>query len=169
MALGEEKLTEYDQDHRALSRQGQERHRPVENPDRAAWRQGAEGPRGAGGAARCRTQDRQCGAERRLRRADHRGGHPHLPRLQPHRPGAGQECAWRWKRSWRRWCRTSTSCHAHHWLILHGRYTCVARKPLCPTCVVRDLCRFKDKTKELPAAKSQGRLTTSSRAKPSGR
>ncbi|HEX2592508.1 MAG TPA: endonuclease III [Rhizomicrobium sp.] len=38
--------------------------------------------------------------------------------------------------------------HAHHWLILHGRYTCVARKPLCPTCVVRDLCRFKDKTKE---------------------
>jgi endonuclease-3 len=37
--------------------------------------------------------------------------------------------------------------HAHHWLILHGRYTCVARKPLCPTCVVNDLCRFKDKTK----------------------
>jgi endonuclease-3 len=39
--------------------------------------------------------------------------------------------------------------HAHHWLILHGRYTCVARKPLCPTCVVRDLCRYKDKTREL--------------------
>ncbi len=36
--------------------------------------------------------------------------------------------------------------HAHHWLILHGRYTCVARKPLCPKCVVRDLCHFKDKT-----------------------
>jgi len=43
--------------------------------------------------------------------------------------------------------------HAHHWLILHGRYTCVARKPLCPTCVVRDLCRFKEKTKELPVEK----------------
>jgi endonuclease-3 len=43
--------------------------------------------------------------------------------------------------------------HAHHWLILHGRYTCIARKPLCPTCVVRDLCRFKDKTQELPAVK----------------
>jgi endonuclease-3 len=55
--------------------------------------------------------------------------------------------------------------HAHHWLILHGRYTCVARKPLCPTCVVRDLCRFKDKTKELPAEKPK--LKTSSRAKPS--
>jgi endonuclease-3 len=43
--------------------------------------------------------------------------------------------------------------HAHHWLILHGRYTCVARKPLCPTCVVRDLCHFPDKTKELPSEK----------------
>ncbi len=40
--------------------------------------------------------------------------------------------------------------HAHHWLILHGRYTCVARRPLCPTCVERDLCHFPDKTKELP-------------------
>jgi endonuclease-3 len=39
--------------------------------------------------------------------------------------------------------------HAHHWLILHGRYTCVARKPLCPTCVVNDLCRYKDKTREI--------------------
>jgi endonuclease III len=36
--------------------------------------------------------------------------------------------------------------HAHHWLILHGRYTCVARKPLCPTCIVADLCRWPDKT-----------------------
>jgi endonuclease-3 len=43
--------------------------------------------------------------------------------------------------------------HAHHWLILHGRYTCVARKPLCPVCVVRDLCRFKDKTKEAELVK----------------
>jgi endonuclease-3 len=43
--------------------------------------------------------------------------------------------------------------HAHHWLILHGRYTCIARKPLCPTCVVRDLCHFPDKTKELPSEK----------------
>src|SRR3981189_1356396 len=36
--------------------------------------------------------------------------------------------------------------HAHHWLILHGRSTCVARKPDCPHCVVRDLCAYKDKT-----------------------
>jgi endonuclease III len=35
---------------------------------------------------------------------------------------------------------------AHHWLILHGRYVCKARKPDCPQCVIRDICRFKDKT-----------------------
>ena len=38
--------------------------------------------------------------------------------------------------------------HAHHWLILHGRYVCVARKPKCPECIVRDLCRYKHKTPE---------------------
>ena len=35
--------------------------------------------------------------------------------------------------------------HAHHWLILHGRYTCKARKPLCGTCLIRDLCLYEDK------------------------
>ncbi|HLU14079.1 MAG TPA: endonuclease III [Arenimonas sp.] len=35
---------------------------------------------------------------------------------------------------------------AHHWLILHGRYVCKARKPDCPNCVIRDLCAFKPKT-----------------------
>jgi endonuclease III len=34
---------------------------------------------------------------------------------------------------------------AHHWLILHGRYTCVARKPRCGSCIIEDLCEFKDK------------------------
>jgi endonuclease-3 len=35
---------------------------------------------------------------------------------------------------------------AHHWLILHGRYVCTARKPRCPSCLIRDLCEFKHKT-----------------------
>ncbi len=35
---------------------------------------------------------------------------------------------------------------AHHWLILHGRYTCVARKPKCGSCLIEDLCEFKEKT-----------------------
>lgn len=37
---------------------------------------------------------------------------------------------------------------AHHWLILHGRYTCIARKPKCPTCIINDLCEYKFKTVE---------------------
>jgi endonuclease III len=36
--------------------------------------------------------------------------------------------------------------HAHHWLILHGRYTCIARKPLCERCLINDLCRWPEKT-----------------------
>ena len=37
---------------------------------------------------------------------------------------------------------------AHHWLILHGRYVCVARKPKCPECLIRDLCEFRGKTSD---------------------
>ncbi len=36
--------------------------------------------------------------------------------------------------------------HAHHWLILHGRYVCKARKPECPRCIINDICRYPDKT-----------------------
>ena len=36
--------------------------------------------------------------------------------------------------------------HAHHWLILHGRYTCKARAPLCPVCLIRDICLYDEKT-----------------------
>jgi endonuclease-3 len=41
--------------------------------------------------------------------------------------------------------------HAHHWLILHGRYTCVARKPKCEACIIADLCKSKEKTCDVPA------------------
>jgi endonuclease III len=58
--------------------------------------------------------------------------------------------------------------HAHHWLILHGRYTCVARKPLCPTCVVNDLCRYKDKTREPVPDKTPIRKPRASRPRAGG-
>jgi endonuclease-3 len=62
--------------------------------------------------------------------------------------------------------------HAHHWLILHGRYVCVARKPLCPVCVERDLCRFAHKTPEgghPKKAKAKPRKPSPARASRRGR
>ena len=47
--------------------------------------------------------------------------------------------------------------HAHHWLILHGRYVCTARKPKCPECVVRDLCAYPAKTTGLRPEPDQSR------------
>ena len=41
--------------------------------------------------------------------------------------------------------------HAHHWLILHGRYVCKARKPDCPRCVIADICKAAEKTTSMPA------------------
>lgn len=50
---------------------------------------------------------------------------------------------------------------AHHWLILHGRYTCVARKPKCPECPILELCEFREKTRSAkpPAAAKLARRT----------
>jgi endonuclease-3 len=41
--------------------------------------------------------------------------------------------------------------HAHHWLILHGRYTCVARRPLCEKCIIADVCKWPGKTTDAPS------------------
>ncbi len=45
--------------------------------------------------------------------------------------------------------------HAHHWLILHGRYVCVARRPLCEKCIIADLCKWPGKTVNVPAAQAR--------------
>jgi endonuclease-3 len=45
--------------------------------------------------------------------------------------------------------------NAHHWLILHGRYVCVARVPRCPECVIADLCEYKAKTRALPGVSAK--------------
>ncbi|MFQ5562031.1 MAG: endonuclease III [Parvularculaceae bacterium] len=57
---------------------------------------------------------------------------------------------------------------AHHWLILHGRYVCKARKPDCPNCVVADLCLYKDKTQadEKPAVKKKAAAKKKNAKKP---
>jgi endonuclease-3 len=45
--------------------------------------------------------------------------------------------------------------HAHHWLILHGRYVCVARRPLCEKCVIADLCKWPGKTVNAPTSQAE--------------
>lgn len=54
--------------------------------------------------------------------------------------------------------------HAHHWLILHGRYVCKARKPECWRCVVRDLCRFRPKT-PAPGSEEEAALRSAAKGK----
>jgi endonuclease-3 len=55
--------------------------------------------------------------------------------------------------------------HAHHWLILHGRYVCKARKPDCPLCAIRDLCAFRPKTAVVPIATDQPARRAATRAR----
>jgi len=72
--------------------------------------------------------------------------------------------------------------HAHHWLILHGRYTCVAKVPKCPACIINDLCEFPHKTrlvepsrasravaKQTPAAKQRAAAKKRAAKKPAGK
>ncbi len=52
---------------------------------------------------------------------------------------------------------------AHHWLILHGRYTCLARSPACPRCAIADICLYKHKTRVIPAPAKKRPTTKSSK------
>ncbi len=61
-------------------------------------------------------------------------------------PRAGQESAGGGAGLLERVIPAEFMLHAHHWLILHGRYTCVARKPRCDVCIINDLCRWPEKT-----------------------
>ncbi len=63
---------------------------------------------------------------------------------------------------------------AHHWLLLHGRYVCIARKPACPKCIIEDLCEYRDKTlpddearrKTLPGSTKQAMASAGRRRRP---
>ena len=133
------------QDRRALSHQGEERHRAVAAADRRAWRR------------RCRAVARRC------RRCPASGARP--PMSCSTSPSASRPsrstriCSASATAPASRRARTRSRSrlelervipdefkrHAHHWLILHGRYTCVARRPLCETCLINDLCRWPEK------------------------
>jgi endonuclease-3 len=55
---------------------------------------------------------------------------------------------------------------AHHWLLLHGRYVCTARAPACPTCLIRDLCEYRHKTKAKAAPAKRSPIAQAIRRRP---
>ncbi len=70
---------------------------------------------------------------------------------QPHRPRVRARRRRRSKLELEKVIPAQFLRHAHHWLILHGRYVCVARKPKCEACVIADLCKWPEKTNAIPA------------------
>ena len=109
------------------------------DPGRRAWRRGAARPRGARNAAGGRAQDRQCRAQRRVRRADDRGRHAYLPRRQPHRPRARQDAARgrdraRSRHAGRVQARRASLADPARPLCLQGAQSPSARSASLPTC-----------------------------------
>ena len=95
--------------------------------------------------ARRRAENRQCRAQHRLRPEYDRHRHPCLQGRQPHGARARQDAA-RGRTQLERVVPERYKHNAHHWLILHGRYVCKARKPECWRCIIEDICLFKPKT-----------------------
>ncbi len=134
------------EDHRALSRQGEEHHLIVENADRSST------------TAKCRAR------ARRWKRCPASGARPRMScsiLRSVSRPSRSTRMCfasatarvWRSGKIRSRSRRGSVEVipekymlHAHHWLILHGRYTCLARKPLCEKCIIADICHWPGKT-----------------------
>ena len=75
----------------------------------------------------------------------HGGGHAYIPRVQPYRHRARKNVL-EVERKLEKFVPAEYMLNAHHWLILLGRYVCVARKPKCPQCGISDLCEYKPKT-----------------------
>ena len=108
-------------------------------------RRGAAHPRRDRIVAGRRPQDRQCRAQHGVRRAHH-GGRTHVFRVGNRTGLAPGKTPLEVELGLERVIPAEFMLHAHHWLILHGRYTCLARKPRCEVCLINDLCRWPEKT-----------------------
>ena len=135
-----------DQDHRPVPHQSQERRRAVAKAGRPSM------------AGKCRAR------ARRWRRCPASAARPPMScsmlrsasrpsRSIPTSSASAIAPGWRparrrskSRRNWSSVVPAQYKLHAHHWLILHGRYTCVARRPLCEKCIITDLCQWPGKT-----------------------
>ncbi len=117
----------------------------------AAPGRGAERSRSAGIAAGRGAQDGQCDPEHRVRPHDDRGGHDifRVANRTGIAPGKNPRLV---EDELNEVTPDEYKRNAHHWLLLHGRYVCVARLPACPECIIADLCEYTLKTppKDLP-------------------
>ena len=164
LALGEERLTDIHPHDRPLPHQGEERDRAVAHPDRAARRRVPDnraalealpgvGRKTANVVLNVAFGEPTIAVDTHIFRVANRTG------LAPGKTpllveeGLDRVVPARFKHG------------AHHWLILHGRYVCVARKPRCEACVVNALCAYPAKTVEAPADAPVSRA----RARPSSR
>ena len=134
-----------DQDHRALPQQGEERDRAFGEADRRAWRRGA---------GRARALEALPGVGRKTANVvlNMAFGQPtmavdtHVFRVSNRTGLAPGKNPLEVELKLIEVIPAEFMMHAHHWLILHGRYTCLARKPLCEKCIIADLCRWPGKT-----------------------
>ena len=105
----------------------------------------ASHPGGIGTAYRGGPEDRKRNAEYGVWPTGHGCKHSHIPGLQPHRNSSGKDCL-EVKRKLLKCVPGQFRHDAHHWLILHGRYICVARKPKCPVCLINNLSKYVEKS-----------------------
>ena len=150
LALGEEGVREKIQHHRPVSRQGEKRHRPVAQIDRGIRvgevprsREALESLPGVGRKTanvvlNIAFGEKTIAVDTHLFRVSNR-----IPLARGKTPEAVE-------RGLLAIVPDEYLLHAHHWLILHGRYICKARKPLCALCPIADLCEFPEKTATEP-------------------
>jgi endonuclease-3 len=149
VALGEKWPGRAHQDDRTLSQQGKEY--VIALSEALLSQHGGavpRRPRGARGASGSRPQDGQRGAQRRVRQPTI-AVDTHIFRVANRTALAPGKTPREVEDGLEKIVPAAYLLHAHHWLILHGRYVCVARSPKCPECIERDLCRYTEKT-ELP-------------------
>ena len=145
-ALGEARVQRPDQDHRAVPHQGEERRRAVAEARRRARRRGA--------ARRARRSKRCPGVGRKTANVvlNMAFGEPtiavdtHIFRIGNRTGLAPGKTPFEVETKLDEVVPAKYKRHAHHWLILHGRYVCVARRPLCEKCIIADLCKWPGKT-----------------------
>ncbi len=135
------------QDHRPLQQQGEERHRNLPHPHRKARRPGPRQPRGPRSPARVGRKTANVVLNTAFRQLA-MAVDTHIFRVANRTGIAPGKNVLEVEKKLLKFVPREYLLDAHHWLILHGRYVCKARKPQCGSCRIEDLCEYKHKTSD---------------------